>query len=69
MSAWILWVLEMEMRDLWTLGLLRQMSSKVRVSWWGEAVGGKVIVGRFGTKGEWVWEKEKGCARRGGGRI
>ena len=44
----------------------RRMSSKLRVSWWVEAVGGRVTVtmGRSRTKGEWVWVKE----REGGGR-
>ena len=43
----------------------RRMSSKLRVSWWVEAVGGRVTVtvGRSRTKGEWVWVKE----REGGG--
>ena len=38
------------------------MSLKLRVSWWVEAVGGRVTVTveRSGTKGEWIWEKEKG---------
>ena len=38
------------------------MSSKLRVLWWVEAVGGRVTVtmGRSRTKGEWVWEKERG---------
>jgi hypothetical protein len=38
------------------------MSSKLRVLWWVEAVGGRVTVtvGRSGIKREWVWEKEKG---------
>ena len=38
------------------------MSLKLRVSWWVEVVGGRVTVtvGRSRTKGEWIWEKEKG---------
>jgi hypothetical protein len=38
------------------------MSSKLRVSWSVEVVGERVTVtvGRSGTKGEWIWEKEKG---------
>ena len=43
------------------------MSSKLRVLWWVEAVGGRVTVtvGRSGIKGEWVWEKEKGGGEGG----